>query len=390
MKDTLEDIMKDAKSVFLKKDEYVRMRADLVSFMKLHPVRIPLGFRHIMKKWSDQFYFINLIPNIRIMPIALLITLLLSGGVSYAAEGAMPGDVLYPIKINVNEEVRGLLTIQEDAKANWEARRAERRLEEAEELAVRGELRDEVRTRIAENFENHAERVHQIASRLRDNNNPNAADIASRFETSLRVHAQILERLDEKRQGHEGGTEAEDNLRTKVRERRNSILEIRNDVERRITEHAEDIPNGKFAAERKKKAAEDKINEVKRLFEAKKGDLNKNTVSEVESKIKTAEELFLQGKAKFDEGAYGEAFVAFQRAIAAAQEAKILVETPYRLNLDGFQIQPITGFADDDRMSVDSRGGNQNTDGDGSATSRGEVRTNEESGGGTEFDLRPR
>ena len=78
-------------------------------------------------------------PNIinflqfKFMPIFLIVTLLVSagGGVSIAAEGALPGDGLYPVKISINEKVVAAFSVSVDAAANWEARLAERRLEEA-------------------------------------------------------------------------------------------------------------------------------------------------------------------------------------------------------------------------------------------------------------------
>ncbi len=58
-----------------------------------------------------------------------------SGGVlTYAAEGALPGDVLYPVKLSVNESVIELLQRTPQKKAQWAARRQERRLTEARRL----------------------------------------------------------------------------------------------------------------------------------------------------------------------------------------------------------------------------------------------------------------
>ena len=65
------------------------------------------------------------------MPIILILALMFGGGgISYAAEGAVPGDALYPIKVSVNEEVRDLVAFSPEAKADWETRRLERRLAE--------------------------------------------------------------------------------------------------------------------------------------------------------------------------------------------------------------------------------------------------------------------
>ena len=86
--------------------------------------------------------------SFKFMPIAILLIVLLGGGVSFAAEGALPGDALYPVKVGVNERVRAALALGLEADAEWNVRQIERRLEEAEELSAEGELNAETRTEI--------------------------------------------------------------------------------------------------------------------------------------------------------------------------------------------------------------------------------------------------
>lgn len=80
---------------------------------------------------------------------AMLIIITIGSGVSFAAENTLPGDVLYPIKIKVNEEVRSALSLSSESKASWAARRLERRLEEFEKL-VEGNKLDVKRKAIIE------------------------------------------------------------------------------------------------------------------------------------------------------------------------------------------------------------------------------------------------
>src|SRR3989344_5060788 len=93
------------------------------------------------------------------MPILIAILIALGGGVSFAAEKALPGDALYPVKVNVTEQVRGFATLDARAKVEWEATLAERRLKEAEDLAAEGKLDSETRARLEANFKAHADRV---------------------------------------------------------------------------------------------------------------------------------------------------------------------------------------------------------------------------------------
>ena len=48
-------------------------------------------------------------PTFARITAALLVLAFSSGGVAYAAEGTLPGDALYPVKVNVIEPAEGLL-----------------------------------------------------------------------------------------------------------------------------------------------------------------------------------------------------------------------------------------------------------------------------------------
>lgn len=89
------------------------------------------------------------------MIATILILLALGGGVSAIAETSLPGDVLYPIKVNVNEEVRAGLAFSNEADARFDIRRAERRLEEAHKLALKGEFNAEAKSKIEASFNSH-------------------------------------------------------------------------------------------------------------------------------------------------------------------------------------------------------------------------------------------
>lgn len=114
------------------RDEKSRIRVFLVSLSKPNI----LNYRKSIKSPFSAFSFsnFNLVTNFRNVGAAALILILASTGVSFAAEGTLPGDLLYPVKVNVNEEVRGALTTSNTAKMNWEKERVVRRVEETETL----------------------------------------------------------------------------------------------------------------------------------------------------------------------------------------------------------------------------------------------------------------
>ena len=129
------------------------------------------------------------------MPIILILGLLIGGGVSIAAEQSLPGDALYPIKISVNETVRGGLSFSSESKASFEVKKAEKRLIEAEELAAEGKLNADTRAQIEANFDRFAERVAVRIAEVQKENPEAAAEIAARFETALSAHEATLAQL---------------------------------------------------------------------------------------------------------------------------------------------------------------------------------------------------
>lgn len=123
------------------------------------------------------------------MPIIVLTLVLaaaLGGGVSVAADKAVPGDALYGFKVNVNEQVEGALALSPEQRANWDIAAAQKRLDEAQTLASNGSLTADNEAKISANFQTHASDVAQQVAVLQQKGDfTNAADIAARFQSTL-------------------------------------------------------------------------------------------------------------------------------------------------------------------------------------------------------------
>src|SRR3989344_231596 len=123
---------------------------------------------------------------------SLVIALVLGGGTSFAAQSALPGDVLYRVKADINEEVIGALTLSTEGKANWNARRAERRPEEATELVAEGKLNAEVRADIEARLKEHVNDSEEETRKLESGGQNEAAiEARSDLESRLEGHASI-------------------------------------------------------------------------------------------------------------------------------------------------------------------------------------------------------
>ena len=129
---------------------------------------------------------------------SLIIVLLLcvTGGFSAAAENALPGDSLYSLKVNINEQVKGIVAVTPEAKARLAVETTERRLQEAVILSSQGKLTDVTKQIIQTQLNKNATDVkNSVATLVATNNISVAQEVSSNFEASLKTHELILESL---------------------------------------------------------------------------------------------------------------------------------------------------------------------------------------------------
>lgn len=264
------------------------------------------------------------------MPIVLLIALLVSGSVSLASQGSLPGDTLYAVKVHVNENVRGALTLSEKAKANWDVELVNRRLVEAETLAADGHLDADASAKITANFAAYAERAQKRIQALEsDNHIAAAADVSSGLEASLRAHERILAQLSKEKS--DVRTVVAD-LSTKVHGALNASETARTNAEQKFSASAES--EARVAAEGKLGAATNVTEEVQRFIDKHLATLGAAATAEAEAQLQLSKETMSLGKAKLEAKAYGEAFALFQKAIRLAQQAKVLIDAKKDLDIN--------------------------------------------------------
>ncbi len=186
-----EYIRKSAAQVALSESERERMKRVLSEYMAMKPMRnAPLERRAPLSYMFLSVYSFSK----RSVAAVLIAGILFSGaGVSFAAESALPGDALYPIKVDVNEPVVAAFSVSSESKTLWNAERAERRLEEAAKLAFDNKLTASVEDELLARFEAHAEEAVSDVERLEEEDSSAAIDIASRFEDRLLAHEVVLE-----------------------------------------------------------------------------------------------------------------------------------------------------------------------------------------------------
>ncbi len=187
---------KAQKTVHLSAVEKSTIRAEISKYLELNPVS---------KGFFSKFAWVSHPLKLVTKPIpvfALILALGMGIGTTYASESALPGDVLYPVKLNVNERFRGFIVFTDESRAQLEFDLANRRLEEAKLLALRGGFNPVARAQVAENFTQFSQRAHDRIERLKTVGNVVAAQaVSSSFENALRAHEEALAAIKEN--GHE-------------------------------------------------------------------------------------------------------------------------------------------------------------------------------------------
>jgi hypothetical protein len=141
------------KHVTLSEKERAEMRGDIMAFIQANPVRNTNVVRR--HTYTGPFTVFTTIKRKRMISAILLTMFVLSGGVSYAAEGSLPGDMLYPVKIHVNEGVQGTLAVGAKADAEFAHKQLERRAQEAEALAKENRLDAEAKAELSNETKAH-------------------------------------------------------------------------------------------------------------------------------------------------------------------------------------------------------------------------------------------
>ncbi len=180
----LDALFAPAQKTQMPADRKALMRSAIRAYAAEHPVREKR--RWFAFGWSTQWK----------AAYASLLLVATGGQVCFAAEAAVPGDALYPVKININETVFSALALSPEAQTDWATTQAERRLQEAEELIARSRLTPDVQAILIEKIEWKMQEVAEGAAALEASGDPDASnEAAERILEIIQNHAPTLRRL---------------------------------------------------------------------------------------------------------------------------------------------------------------------------------------------------
>ncbi len=91
--------------------------------------------------------------RLQLVLASIVLIFLASGGVAFAAQWSLPGDVLYPVKVKVTEKVAGFFhSASALSEARFQTHLMEKRLSEAETLSDSHKLNEPLREQVRENI----------------------------------------------------------------------------------------------------------------------------------------------------------------------------------------------------------------------------------------------
>lgn len=317
-----------------------RAREKLDAYASFHPLGEGVTIReadrsreHIQHAsvWSSLFTQTRL----RTMKATLLATVLVlgGGGTAVAAQNAVPGDVLYPVKIGVNENIRSAFAIGANADARLQAELLAERVEEANTLAARGELSGEAAARAESNIAMQAEA---------------AANAAVHADTDVRlaIASDVAAMVGGMRTALATETSARANdAFARLTATSDTMLAVSDDAQ--ANAKASTMLAAEISVESRIERAEDRHAALTTVIGAT-SEFSAETRADFEAKLKTAAEYLTEARASLA----ADAQAAAEASVEAADELMGEVESALSL-MGSIEIDAETGFITDIDLSGD-------------------------------------
>ncbi len=258
---------------------------------------------HVPEAMPSPYHVIHF-PHAMFMNRAslfLLVTFLCTGVLSYSAETALPGDPLYAVKTQFNENFQSFLTFSPESKAKLEATLAEKRLVEIQKLTVSDRLSLDSKTELQEDFKKHSDSFKKSIQEIGVKDPGAAISLSSDFQVTLATHKDALDALN----GVASSTMVE-------------LADLRKEAEKSLSN---------LSVEEIKILAEEQATSTQLLFEnIISVASSSNVVIDVDilNTIKTLQE---KGISELSEQKYVEAYLSFMQAFGVLKSLNISIQS---------------------------------------------------------------
>ena len=177
----LTHLEEEAMKIRLSDEERLRLREHLEHYMLAHPLT-PIASPYQRYIRMPAFIF------------TALFLVVSSGGV-IAAKGALPGQPLYGLKVDVVEPLEGAFKFTHEAQTEWQVKLATTRLLEAEDIHASGAISSSTAADLSTRFARSAARAATEVGALASTSPSRARKAAHTLDTSFSDHARAVELL---------------------------------------------------------------------------------------------------------------------------------------------------------------------------------------------------
>ena len=329
MKKYLQKIRNEAEHIRLTSAEKSAMRRAVFGALSPKPVKSPYVFMSFTSVWGRAF-------------AAVMLFVLVGGGTASAAQGALPGDLLYPVKVSITEKLEAALAPSVAAKAEVEAKFAGRRVEEAQSLASQGRLDAKSAESLAAQFEAHAKNAEDLAEEAEAEEPGTAVEVKTSLASALETRGKILAKIGNDSKNESTKKESR-GLATRVIARATGPARIEaasmfaaapqkqeagsegaRAVSLMATEAA-DTALQHLAAKLQMRAAAE-LSNTKKLFDETKDKLDATSTVQLLEKLELADKSMSKGSTLLGSGAYGEAAVQFKSVLVISARLSALLD----------------------------------------------------------------
>ncbi len=173
----------------LKKFKQVTLNAEERGIIRAHIARAMIEPPRLV---TQSLFQRGVTHGLRIALSSMLFVVFVGGSVSAVANNALPGDPLYAFKINVNEEVKGLLLTTPEQKVVWQKNRIENRVSEIKTLAASKALTKAKQATVQKALDEHVSELARELDTLSDDMPSTALTVTASLEQSLKESKETI------------------------------------------------------------------------------------------------------------------------------------------------------------------------------------------------------
>lgn len=336
------------KRVRLSADERTLLRDRVCAYMEYHPYAIPsdnqaagrFGFitkNALVRRVVSLVSKVTLPFSLKHRSVVGALAVLLVAMVPALAEQSVPGDMLYAVKVNLNEEVRGSILRTPYQQVEWETERISRRLDEAQALVESGELTEESEGKVAQSIREHNASARESIDKLREEDPDEAAMAEITLSTLFDVHSTVLAERAKKQEAEEVvataamvESEPEENAGTLVQ----AIHESRG------SSSASEVATPSYDGLLRK--LENESAKARSILQKLSGEIEDTQLESIERRLADVDRQIEKGVALHNEGSLAEARVRLTEALVKTRKVlTFMSDLQVRSSVDLATLVPI-------------------------------------------------